>query len=326
MKIPGKIGKAKSPRLKDPYLIVGWPGMGEVAFKAVSFLVEKLKAEELAELAPEKFFYHTAGVIEKGIIEIAGLPVNKFFFWKDKKNKHDLIFFLSNSQPELSKAKNYSQAILEMARVYKVEKIYGFASLPRAIEHTKLPEVLCAATHKEEINDLRKYGFRILTQGQISGMNGVFVSLAKEKGLRSIVLLAEIPLYTIHIENPKAVLEVLKSFKNLINIDLDLADLKAQADMVAAEIDRMMSYIRTGTESSGPISETDVEAIRGILSRPSSLPSSVGAKIEKLFELAKKDINRAGELKHELDKWSIYKDYEDRFLDLFKRHGEIKDN
>ena len=48
------------------------------------------------------------------------------------------------------------------------------------------------------------------------------------------------------------------------------------------------------------------------------------SKIEKLFNAAKADLSQAGELKKELDRWNIYKDYEDRFLDLF-RHGK-KDN
>jgi len=46
----------KSPRLKNPTLIVAWPGMGEVAFKAAQHLVESLKAEEVAEIAPDEFF------------------------------------------------------------------------------------------------------------------------------------------------------------------------------------------------------------------------------------------------------------------------------
>ena len=36
----------------------------------------------------------------------------------------------------------------------------------------------------------------------------------------------------------------------------------------------------------------------------------------------KTDISKAKELKSELDKWNVYKDYEDRFLDLFKKTKE----
>jgi len=46
---------------------------------------------------------------------------------------------------------------------------------------------------------------------------------------------------------------------------------------------------------------------------------SIKEKIEELFSLAKSDNLKAAELKSELDKWNVYKEYEDRFLDLFKK-------
>jgi hypothetical protein len=48
-------------------------------------------------------------------------------------------------------------------------------------------------------------------------------------------------------------------------------------------------------------------------------------RIEKIFEQATTDIAKAHELKAELDKWNVYKEYEDRFLDLFKK-AKDKDN
>ncbi len=40
--------------------------------------------------------------------------------------------------------------------------------------------------------------------------------------------------------------------------------------------------------------------------------------IEKLFELAREDRSRGYELKSELDRLGVFKEYEDRFLDLFR--------
>ena len=45
------------------------------------------------------------------------------------------------------------------------------------------------------------------------------------------------------------------------------------------------------------------------------------SQIERLFEEAKKDPGRAMNLKHELDRLGVFKRYEDRFLDLFRRAG-----
>ena len=48
------------------------------------------------------------------------------------------------------------------------------------------------------------------------------------------------------------------------------------------------------------------------------VPRYVMERIEKLFQEAKLDKKKANELKQELDRWDLYKAYEDRFLDLFK--------
>ncbi len=49
------------------------------------------------------------------------------------------------------------------------------------------------------------------------------------------------------------------------------------------------------------------------------LGSAEKQRIEALFEQVKKDRSKAFELKRELDRLGIFKDYEDRFLDLFKK-------
>ena len=46
-------------------------------------------------------------------------------------------------------------------------------------------------------------------------------------------------------------------------------------------------------------------------------------RIEQLFEQAKQDRASAYELKRELDRLGVFKEYEDRFLDLFKKAGVI---
>jgi hypothetical protein len=47
-------------------------------------------------------------------------------------------------------------------------------------------------------------------------------------------------------------------------------------------------------------------------------PPDVG-RIEELFARAAKDRSKAFELKQELDRLGLFKQYEDRFLDLFKK-------
>ncbi len=198
--------------------------------------------------------------------------------------------------------------------------------MPLPIEHTQGAGVWYASTTIELNNSLKKYNFKALSEGQVSGMNGLFLGIAKEKGFKGICLLGETPLYTIQIENPKASLAVLGALSRILNLQIDTQGLKEQANSMEGEINKLLDYLKLGSQGqSGPIGEEEIERIKKTLSQLTKLPVSVKEKIEKLFVEAKVDISKANELKTELDQWNVYKEYEDRFLDLFRKKKD-KDN
>ena len=312
----------KRPRLKNPYLICAWPGMGEVAFKAASYLIEKLQAEEFADIPVEDFFYLTGSNVQAGVLDLPELPYSKFYYWKNKAGKNDLIIFISNAQPDLAKAESYSRRIIHLAKLFKVEMIVNFASMPQPIDHTQESRVWFCGTSPEINNVLKKYNFNILSEGQISGMNGLFLGIAKRENFKGFCLLGEIPFYTVQVENPKASLAVLEALHKILNIQIDLASLIEQVHAMEGEINKFLDYLKLGPQGLNPIGEEEIERIKKTLSQLTKLPVSMKEKIEKLFEEAKGNIAKANELKTELDKWNVYKEYEDRFLDLFRKAKE----
>jgi len=293
--------------------------MGEVAFKAATYLVDKLKAEEFAHIKPAEFFYLTGSVIRNGVLAAPELPHSNFYYWKNKNGKNDLIIFVSNAQPDLARAEEYCKCIMYVARVVKVKLVVSFAAMPQPIDHTQPAQVSFSATSQELNTQIKKYHINLLPEGQISGMNGLFLGLAKKEGFDGLCLLGEIPLYTIQIENPQAAYAVLNVFGRFMNIQLDFADLIEQVHVMEGEINKLLDYLKIGSQAAGPIGEDEIEKIKKSLSQLSKLPHSAKDRIEKLFTQAKADISKANELKSELDKWNIYKEYEDRFLDLFKK-------
>jgi len=317
----------KLPKLNNPVLLVAWPGMGEVAFKTADYLISALKAVPLLEIDFSDLFYPISCSIKDGVLSMPQLPSNKVFYWINPRRKEnpcfcgDLVIFLSNAQPDLAFARDYAERIFSLAKKLKIKKIIGCAAMPAPIEHTQEPQVWFSATDAELINELKKFDLQLMTEGQISGMNGLFLALAKEKGFQGLCLLGEIPLYTIHIENPSASRAVLQRICKILDISIDLSGLEKEARAIALEINKLLDYFKLGAQKEGPISEDEIERIKKSLSQYTKLPLSVKQKIDKLFEEAKKDISKAKELKKELDYWSVYKDYEDKFLDLFKRPG-----
>jgi hypothetical protein len=204
--------------------------------------------------------------------------------------------------------------------------IISFAAMPQTIDHAQESKVWFTATDERLNSDLKKYNLNLMSEGQISGMNGLFLGLAKREKLSGFCLLGEIPLYTIQIENPKASQAVLNALSEILNIKIDLAALIEQTRTMENEINKLLDYLKLEPQAqSGPIGEDEIERIKKSLSQLTRLPVSVKDKIEKLFQDARGDIAKANELKAELDKWNAYKEYEDRFLDLFKKSKE-KDN
>jgi proteasome assembly chaperone (PAC2) family protein len=299
--------------------------MGDVAFRAASYLVDKLKAQEFAEILPERFFYLTGSVIEGGLLSAPQLPRSKFYFWKNSQTKQDLIIFLSNAQPDLAKAEEYCQRIMYLARLCKVNSVISLAAMPQPVEHTHEPAVWFSGTSKEINQGLKRYNLSHLNEGQVSGMNGLFLGRAKKEGFDGFCLLAEVPLYTINIENPKASYAVLNVLCRMLEIKLDFTELIEQTHRMETEINKLLEYLKIGPQAPGPIGEEEIERIKKSLSQLTKLPSSVKDKIERLFGQVRQDLSQASELKSELDKWNAYKEYEDRFLDLFKK-DKGKDN
>jgi predicted ATP-grasp superfamily ATP-dependent carboligase len=326
------VKQLKSLKLRNPHLVVAWPGMGEVAYKAATYLIESLKAQEFARIAPQDFFYLTGSTVEQGILALPELPYGKFYYWKNpaarvgkKSDSPDLIIFTSSAQPDLVRAEAYCEKIIDFIKTMKVKKVIGFAAMPQPIDHTHKPQAWFSATNPRLNETLKQHSLRLLSTGQISGLNGLFLGVAKKKGIEGLCLLGEIPLYTIQIDNPKGSYAVLEAFSRIFGIRLDLSGLLKQAQAMDEEINKLLEYLHLNPPSSGPISEEEIEKIKKSLSQFTKLPISVKERIEKMFEATRVDIGKAGELKAELDKWNAYKDYEDRFLDLFKK-AKNKDN
>jgi hypothetical protein len=125
----------------------------------------------------------------------------------------------------------------------------------------------------------------------------------------------------VQIENPRACANILTVIARHLNIELNLNPLKERAKFIEEEVDKLISYIKGEATPQGPmpLNEEDIDKIKKDLAAYTKLPSSAREKIEGLFRDAQKDIAKANILKAELDRWNVYKEYEDRFLDLFKR-------
>lgn len=307
------------------WLIAAWPGMGNVAVIAAGYLLQKEGMRAVGEVAPGGHFDIQAVEVKEGVIATPRLP-RSLLFHADKP-AIDVTVFLGEAQPATG---NYAFAneLLDRAVALGVDRIVTFASMASQLHPSQEPRVHGAATEAGLLDELRAVGVLPLDEGQIGGLNGVLLGACAERKIPGLCLLGEIPFFAAGVPNPKAAMAVLNAFSQLTGVEIDMEELAEHARTIEKVLlDMVRRMEQEGEEqgegdddTEGGAAEEAVET--GDAEGPpaeKTLEPQAKARIEALFAKARKDRSVAVELKRELDRLGVFKQYENRFLDLFRR-------
>lgn len=305
-----------------PWLIAAWPGMGNVAAISAGYLIQKLDMKPVAELPPRRHFDVPQVIVKSGVIMPPRLPRSVFYEWKNAKEGRDLAVFLGEAQP-VSGAYTFAHELLDKAAELGVERIVTFASMASQLHPSQDPKVFGAATGEKTLADLRRMEVQLLDDGQIGGLNGVLLGAGSERGVPGLCLLGEIPFFAAGVPNPKAARAVLSVFSVLAGLEVDLDELAQHAETVDRALiellERMKQQQAEGAEVPPLPEEPDLDDDAEARDEHPTLDFATRNRIEGLFEEARRDRRKAVRLKEELDRLGVFDQYENRFLDLFKR-------
>lgn len=304
-----------SLRLNRPHFVAVWPGMGQVALNAGVYLLSTLKMELIAELDEGEVFDVDLVEIKNGIIQPVRRPRSRFFLWRDPQKKQDLIVFIGEAQPPFGKYA-FCNRIIRYAKDYGVAKVFTFAAMATQMHPQQKSKVFGVATCKAKMEELKRLELEILHDGHIGGLNGVLLGVAAEQGLEGYCLLGEMPHIFNQIPYPKASLGILEVFSTMEGLDLDLTELTAQVEAHDQEMGEVLNQLQKNIEEEQPGEESPESTET---QEPDKISPKVRKRISELFKQAASDLSKSFELKQELDKAGLFKEYEDRFLDLFKK-------
>jgi proteasome assembly chaperone (PAC2) family protein len=305
-------------KLNHPWLVAVWPGMGGVALSAGYYLLAKLGMHVLAEYEARELFDVNQVEVKEGIIQPGRWPANRFFAWTDPQERHDLVVFLGEEQPPMGKYP-FCRKLLDFARELGVERFFTFAAMATQMHPEHRSRVFGAATDSASLEELKRLELEILQDGHIGGLNGVLLGAAAEAHLRGACLLGEMPHIFAQVPFPKASLAILEVFTTITGIELDFTALAEQARAVDRQLGEALARVEQCLEPAAPAEEEGHSIEPGEEVR---LSPAAEQRIEKLFAQASRDRAKAFELKQELDRLGVFKEYEDRFLDLFKKGAE----
>jgi len=234
--------------LKEPTLIAGLPGIGNVSKLAIDFIIDKLQPQLIAEITSNSF-PPAVFIDDNDIIE---LPTIKLY---SLKGKQDLLILTGDVQPASEEASHeLAKKIVELAKELNCKNIITMGGVGRA-HPPKKPQLFCAATSKEELirfKENSKEEFETCDSiANIMGLAGLIPGVGKSLGIDGVIILVDTFAHPAHfgLEESKKLLELLKSLFNLnikpSELDEDIEDEKKdQAAIMQAMKQRKVASMR----------------------------------------------------------------------------------
>jgi len=208
------------PKLNNPKLICGLPGSGYVGKLAIDYVIDKLHAKQFGDIYSSSFPPQVS-IQSDGTVD---LVKNSLYYCQT--NGEDLVLLTGDAQP-VSAQGEYALAeeIIELCKKMNVTEIYTLAAYITG-KFSKTPKVYGTGTSSKTVNEFSKFGISKMDKGNITGMNGVIIGIAKRSSIAGICLLGETSGYVIDAKASKVILE---SLSKILNIKLDMSELEKRA-------------------------------------------------------------------------------------------------
>ena len=223
----------KIPEMKNPVLLVGLPGIGNVGKVSVDFIIDELKAEKIYDLFSYSF-PHSVFVNEENLVE---LPSIEMFYKKIGKN--DVLFLAGDVQPiDETSCYEFCEKVLDIFESLGGKEIITLGGIGLQ-DVPKKPKVYCTGNSKKIVD---KYVKGTIANnelhgivGPIIGVSGLLIGLSQKKKIESVTLLAETfghPMYL----GIKGAREILKILNKKLNIGINLNDMDKEIKELETEM------------------------------------------------------------------------------------------
>jgi proteasome assembly chaperone (PAC2) family protein len=270
------------PELRDPVLVAafrGWNDGGQGASLATGYLAKAWDAERFAEVDAEDFYDFQATrpmvSLEDGLTRKLEWPENAFFHASVPGTDRDAIILIG-TEPNL-RWRTYSALVLGLAQDLGVERIVTFGSLLADVPHTRPSPVTAAATDEKLVEEL---GLEPSRYEGPTGIVGVLLDAARNAGIPSLSLWAAVPHYVSLAPSPRAALSLVTRFAELLEMDVDTADLETAADEYSEQVTEAVS---TDADTAAYVEE--LERRVDLMSAEEELPSgdSLAAELTRFL-------------------------------------------
>lgn len=219
-------------KLKNPILVEGLPGIGNVGRVAAGYLISELKIKHFADLFSPHFLplviIHPSGV--------ATMLKNEFFYYRGKKND---IIILSGDTQSLTAEGNYDvcDKVIRFAEELGVKFLVTLGGFAEGKE-VKDPKIIGVVNNPALTKRYAKSGIDFGKNhpiGTIVGASGLLLGMAELHGIDSLCVMGQTMGFPM-ITDLKAAEKVIRTLTNILDIKLDLSKLDAIVKQMEGKI------------------------------------------------------------------------------------------
>jgi uncharacterized protein (TIGR00162 family) len=213
----------EKPRLRDPVLVEGLPGIGFVANIAALHLIRELNATPFARIHCSSFQDFAVTTEEGGTRS----PINELYYHEGTGHDRDLIILHGNTQALTTRGQyELCGRVLDVCKQLGSRYVITLGGL-KVEREVEQPKLYFAATDKETARMLLDMNVAVI-RGQIFGVAGLLVGIGRLRGFQGFCLLAEtLGLYP----DGRATREVLKVVGKMLHLDISFDKLDETADV-----------------------------------------------------------------------------------------------
>ncbi|MCD6444309.1 PAC2 family protein [Candidatus Bathyarchaeota archaeon] len=208
------------PKLRDPVLVEGLPGIGLVANLAAYHLIKTLDSRRVCDIR-SPYFKPLSVAGRDGAVKYPVITL--YYAYISPEAEGDLLILYGNTQPITFTGQNeLAETVLDLASKLGCRTVItlGGFSTPTPSEP---PRVYYAANDPDVMPKLDEMGL-VKLSGRVYGAAGVLVGFAKLRGMRGICLLAEVKGVQLSPSSARRILEVLT---RLLSLDIDLTGIES---------------------------------------------------------------------------------------------------
>lgn len=236
------------PALRNPVMVIafsGWNDAAEAATGAASHLLGcwtdpsfDVVPELIADVDPEEFYDFQVNrpmiEVDESLVRNLTWPGTQIFALRTPSLENDFVV-VRGVEPSM-KWKTFTSDLLDLADDLEVEIVITIGSMLADTPHTRPITVSGSGAHPDIANRL---GVEISKYEGPTGVLGVIQDACVRRGIDAISLWAAVPHYASNSPSPKAIMALINSLEDFLDISIPQGDLHEQSADWELEVTEM---------------------------------------------------------------------------------------